>query len=451
MIDHIESNNLLNDAQHGFRNGRATISQIMRFYDSILTLLDQGQAVDAIYLDFSKAFDKVDHSILLKKLRSVNISGKIWNWIREFLQNREQRVRVNSVLSNSRKVISGVPQGSVLGPLLFLIMIRDIDKDTLDAMVGIFADDTRIWRDFSNDEDVQILQKELQQAYSWADLNNATFNCDKFEAVRFQKRNHAGEPPDPVYRAYNNNNTIDFQEHVKDLGVWMSANLTFHEHIQIITAKARQVMGMVLRSFKSRKTEIMLPLLKSLIRSQVEYACPIWSPADSANINLLENVQRKFTSKFQRFRTYDEELGMTVSNTSYPQRLNELKIYSLQRRRDRYTIIYMHKIKIGLVPNPGFDSEYRRCQKFTFKPRYDRKNGRFTFFCIGPKLYNSIPAELRELEDDIQPDASNVDSFKRKLDAYLQTLPDNPGTQANSLLNITALTSNRWKDSVYNP
>ena len=113
LIHHIESNHLLNDAQHGFRNQRSTISQILRFYDSILTFLEEGQAVDAIYLDFSKAFDKVDHTILLKKVESVNITGKIWEWIREFLNNREQRVRVESVLSNSKKVVSGVPQGSV--------------------------------------------------------------------------------------------------------------------------------------------------------------------------------------------------------------------------------------------------------------------------------------------------------------------------------------------------
>ena len=149
--------------------------------------------MDAIYLDFSKAFDKVDHNILLKKIRSVNVSGKILEWIREFLQNREQRVRVSGVLSNSKKVVSGVPQGSVLGPLLFLIMIRDIDKETLNAMVGIFADDTRIWRVFRGEEDAATLQGELEKAYSWADLNNANFNCDKFEAMRFQRRIHNDE------------------------------------------------------------------------------------------------------------------------------------------------------------------------------------------------------------------------------------------------------------------
>ena len=134
----------------------------------------------------------------------------------------------------------------------------------------------------------------------------------------------------------------------------------------------------------------MLPLLKSLVRSQVEYASPIWSPTKQNLINTLEKIQEDFTSKFQRFRDYDPELGMTICNTSYPERLRILKLDSLQRRRERYSIIYMEKIKLGLVPNPGIEFEYRRTDKFTFKPRFDRKNGRYNFYCVAPRLCNSI-------------------------------------------------------------
>jgi ribonuclease P/MRP protein subunit RPP40 len=248
-------------------------------------------------------------------------------------------VKVDGVLSKARSVVSGVPQGSVLGPLLFLIMIMDIDKDTIDAMMGIFADDTRLWRKSTGDQDIRKLQEELRKTYIWADVNNACFNSDKFEAIRF-KKGKKNEQPDPVYFAHNGKE-IQFKNHVRDLGVWMSANLTFHEHIRIITSRARQMMGMVLRTFNSRKTEVMLPLLKNLVRSQLEYACPIWSPTDSASIKSLESVQKKFTSKFKRFREYDEQLGMTICTTSYEDRLKTLKLDSLQRRRDRYTIIYI--------------------------------------------------------------------------------------------------------------
>ncbi len=166
----------------------------------------------------------------------------------------------------------------------------------------------------------------------------------------------------------------------------MSANLTFDEHIKVITSKAKQVSGMILRSFRSRKTSVLLPLLKSLVRSKVEYACPIWNPSDSTNINRLEDVQRQFTSKFQRFREYSEELGMPICTVTYNQRLKQLNLYSLQRRRGRYTIMYMQKIKLGLVPNPGLVPVFNR-NNYEFTPRTDRKNGLTSFFVMGPRYH----------------------------------------------------------------
>ena len=435
LIKHMESNNVLNNTQHGFRSGRSCISQLLSYYDSVLSLLDQGHAVDAIYLDFAKAFDKVDHTILLKKLSSVNVGGKIWSWIKEFLTNREQRVKVEGFTSAPRRVISGVPQGSVLGPLLFLVMIMDIDKETLEAMVGIFADDTRMWRVITGKEDSELLQGELKKAYNWADTNNATYNSDKFEAIRFQKKANK-EIQEPIYQGYDGS-PILFKNHIKDLGVWMSANLSFQGHIIIITNRAKQISGMTLRTFKSRKTSVMLPLLKNLIRNLVEYACPIWSPKDSASINRLEDIQRKFTSKMSRFREFDDDLGFTVCTTPYSERLHTLKLLSLQRRRERYTIIYMFKIKCGLTPNPGFTADYQiRAKAFAWKPRYDRKTGQNSFFCTGPLLYNSIPARIRSLDNMTTPGKTALETFKSQLDKYLTTLPDNPGTQYNSLLNL---------------
>ena len=299
MITHIEGKNL-NDAQHSFWNQRSTISQILHFHNSILMPLEEGQTVDTIYLDFSKTFDKVNHTILLKKVESMNITRKIRIWIKDFLNNCLQRVRIKSVLSNSKKVMSGVPQGSILGPSSLLIMIRYIDEDTLNAMVGVFADNTWIWRVFWGEEDVETLQGGLNKTCSWADLNNKIFNCDKFGVGRF-KVSLQKEESDPAYLAYNGG-PIPFKEHIKDLGVWMATNLTFDEHIRTITSKAKQMSSMVLCSFKSWKTSVLLPLLKSLVQSKVEYACLIWNPTDSTNINCLEDVQRQFLSKFQRFR-----------------------------------------------------------------------------------------------------------------------------------------------------
>ena len=161
IIKHIEVNDLMNKTQHGFRKGFSTITQILTYYDSILSILEDGGNVDSIYLDFSKAFDKVDHTILMRKLENIGITGKVLTWIQQFLTNRQQQVRVEDVLSSKEWVGSGVPQGSVLGPLLFLIMIIDIDNDVRHSLIGSYADATRVWKCIHGRTDQVSLQKDL--------------------------------------------------------------------------------------------------------------------------------------------------------------------------------------------------------------------------------------------------------------------------------------------------
>ena len=145
--------------------------------------MEEGDNVDIMYLDFSKAFDKVDHGILLRNLRNVGISGKTGKWILNFLANRNQQVIVNQDISKKSKVTSGVPQGSVLGPLLFLSMINDIN-DGIQSNVSLFADDTRIGKSISSEEFGEKLQEDLNKLYSWQESNNMKFNGSKFELIR---------------------------------------------------------------------------------------------------------------------------------------------------------------------------------------------------------------------------------------------------------------------------
>ena len=144
MVDFMEENDLFNNSNHGFRAGRACLSQLLAHFDKVLSRLEDGLNVDTIYLDFSKAFDKVDHRILMEKLNSIGIGGKLAKWIHSFLFDREQVVIVNGIKSTGTRVLSGVPQGSVLGPLLFLVMMMDIDNDIVSSFLSSFADDTRI-------------------------------------------------------------------------------------------------------------------------------------------------------------------------------------------------------------------------------------------------------------------------------------------------------------------
>ena len=440
LVKYLESNEIMNPTQHGFRQNRSTISQILTFYEDIISKLENGDEVDAIYLDFSKAFDKVDHNILLQKLKQLKITGKILKWLEVFLKKRKQRVKVQGYLSDWEWVLSGVPQGSVLGPLLFLILVIDINRNTNNASLGSFADDTRVWQSINATLTFQHLQVVLDQIYNWADENNMMFNGDKFEMLSFGKttREYHYETPQ--------GKQIESKESVRDLGIIFEPNGKFDKHITSIVAKGNRMVGWIMRTFRTRSKDIMLTLLKSLVVPQVEYGSVIWMPVSQNAINLIESVQRRFTKMIRCFQTYDDNLEMYITTTNYHDRLKELNIYSLQRRRERYAILYVYKIIIQHVPNPGLEINYNPRTKIRVTPKQNisrtspawikslRNN---SFFVMGPQLYNSIPAALRELEDDSDKSGKEkVNNFKQKLDEYLRTIPDDPGTTQNSLLQL---------------
>merc|ERR1711888_508941 len=188
IVAHLEENGLLNPGQHGFRTGRSCLSQLLAHFETITQILEDGDNVDVIYLDFSKAFDKVDFLVTLRKIKHLGISGNIGKWIYSFLTGRTQCVIVNGMRSDVSEVKSGVPQGSVLGPLLFLILLGDIDKSIASAFVSSFADDTRVGRRIKTPADVQALQEDLNTIYRWSSKNNMKFNSDKFECIRYGKK-----------------------------------------------------------------------------------------------------------------------------------------------------------------------------------------------------------------------------------------------------------------------
>ena len=311
----------------------------------------------------------------------------------------------------------------------------DINLNILNAAIGSFADDTRMWDIINEVHKPHTLQQNLNTVYSWAETNNMEFNDDKFEGIRFGHTNIAFEYHTPK------GITITQNENVKDLGIVFEQSLLFSTHITNIVAKGHRTAGWALRVFKSRDTTTMLTLLKSLIISQVEYGCVLWSPLDTKHINLIERVQRQFTSKMAKFQTYDQTLNMPVCSTDYHERLRQLKLYSLERRRDRYTIIYIYKKIIGLVPNPGLQYTENIRTGIVIKPKHDKHAARGTarirntsFFVKGPLMYNHLPSILRQREYVTVPTKAQVEKFKKKLDSHLETIPDLPGTLANSLI-----------------
>ena len=419
IVSHLEENNILNDNQHGFRKFRSCLSQLIDHYDNILEAASAGNNVDVIYLDYSKAFDVVDHHILLRKLKDSGITGKLGTWINNFISGRKQTVTVNQTQSRCETVTSGVPQGSVLGPILFLIMISDIDTNIIKSTVSSFADDTKVSHVVQLRQDCLDLQTSLDSIYQWSDTNNLIFNSLKFQAIRY------GNNKDNIDFSYKTpvGNNIPNEDSVKDLGIQMSCNMKFHDHIEKVASKCRSLSGWILRTFTTREAAPMLKLFNSLLLPRIDYCSQLWSPHRVGDWNKLEAIQRRFTSKI-----------IDLQDLDYWSRLKVLRQYSLQRRAERYKILYCWKIMERLAPNLSTNP---------IEVRYSERRGRScvipklinsqlcsaqintirenSFSIQGPRLFNCLPKKIRNIT------SVSVDTFKYHLDKLLTNIPDQPG------------------------
>ena len=217
-----------------------------------------------IYLDFAKAFDRVDHGIVLKKLQSLGIGNPILKWIHEFLVERKQCVVVDGAESIFSEVVSGVPQGTVLGPLLFLLHIGGMDHQLTHSTLSSFADDTRIMKAVNTENDIDNLQSDLDRVYLWMAENNMKLNGDKFQHMRYGK-----EEPSVGYRTPSGEDIREFPE-VSDLGVIMENTAKFDSHLRSIANKGNRIAGWTLRVFSTHTEKPMLILFKALVLAKAK-------------------------------------------------------------------------------------------------------------------------------------------------------------------------------------
>ena len=295
-----------------------------------------------------------------------------------------------------KPVISGVPQGSVLGPLLFLVLIGDINKDVATAFLSSFADDTRVGNGISAFSDVTSLQSDLAAIYKWSVDNNMEFNSDKFDLLRYRCSVSKELQSETSYLS-NDGSTIEEQEQVCDLGVTMSSDATFTNHIMDRCELVKSKISWVLRTFQSRHCLPMLTLWKTLIRCHLEYCSQLWSPNTIGATQSLELLQRAFVSRIE---------GM--HGLSYWDQLCKLKLFSLERRRERYQIIYTWRIIEGQVPNLDCtpirvtcsDRRGRSCIPPHIPSSAPERTKSIRFASLshkGPRLFNSLPADIRNL------------------------------------------------------
>ena len=399
IVCHLETNKKLNPKQHGFRAKRSCLSQLLEHYDQILSILEEGNNVDSIYLDFSKAFDKVDTGILCRKLRKMGISGDLGILIHNFLTGRDQVILANGIKSKSSTVKSGVPQGTVLGPILFLILINDIDEDIKgDSFLSLFADDTRIARKVASEDDVESLQTDLEKLYNWQESNNMLFNSKKFELLRYGKNQDLKNST--LYLTPNQNDVIEEKESLRDLGIIMSNDATFSSHVEQVCSQVRKKTSWILRTFQCRDVWFLKFMWKTLVQGHVDYCSQLYFPHKSTDLERIENLQRIFTRKFPQLRGLD-----------YWQRLQKLKMNSQERRMERYRALYVWKILEGISPNCGLEVTFseRRGREVMIPPV--RGKGKIqslresSFQVHGPRIFPRVMRNLQKI---------SIDDFKDK-------------------------------------
>ena len=289
---------------------------------------------DMILLDFAKAFDKVSHPLLLHKLSSYGLCGKALGWIKAFLSNRRQKVILGNVSSDWQPVLSGVPQGSVLEPLLFIIYINDL-TDYLTNKTYLFADDTKMVKAInptSIDEDTLSLQTDIDNAFNWTDTWLMQLNSSKYKVMHLGKRNPNHQYTTPGLNG-SRRKPLESTTNERDLGVIISSNLKHTLQCNKAAAKASSIYGMLKKSIQSRSLPIWKLLYTTYIRPHLEFAATVWNPFLKDDISTLDAVQRKVTKTVTNLR-----------HLPYDDRCKAFNITKLDLRRTRGDLIQMYKI-----------------------------------------------------------------------------------------------------------
>lgn len=400
IMNHAYKNNILYQMQHGFRKQLSCETQLVEFIDDITKNLDNGQQTDCLIMDFSKAFDKVSHSLLIHKLDHYGIKGKTNAWIKGFLSDRTQRVVIEGVKSDIINVESGVPQGSVLGPSLFLYYINDM-PDNISSTVRLFADDTIAYLTVSSESN--SLQDDLNKLATWEEKWMMQFHPDKCVVLPITKKK------EPIHKNYIlHGHNLEYVSSAKYLGVTITSDLKWGAHINNICQRANRTIGFLKRNLNIANSEIKEKAYTALVRPTVEYACSVWDPHLQKDKHKLEMTQRR-SARYVTNRYHNTSSVETM--------LQQLQWPTLEERRKnaRLTLLYKianEEVKINagdkLIP-PDRLSRHTNAHSFQI-PSCKTSSRKESFYPRTIRDWNTLPASVTAAE--------SLDSFKSLLHTH---------------------------------
>ena len=331
MLQYLEGRDVLSLYQHGFINGRSCLSNLLVTLENWTAALEEGYGLDIFYLDYQKAFDTVPHKRLLAKLEWYGTDIQVLNWIQNFLMNRRMNVVVNGSRSGWADVYSGVPQGSILGPVLFILYVNDLPKKVR-CGIQMFADDTKLWTTVQKVDDQAKLQNDLDSLEDWSKTWLLKFNSSKCKVM------HVGHSVQTEYCMSNNGKeyTVTETDKERDLGVHITKDLKWSTQCSKAASKAMQALGLIKRNFSQLDKHSFLVMYNTYVRPHLEYCAQAWNPYLKKDITCLEKVQRRAT-----------KLVKEVKHLKYEDRLRALQLFSLKYRRLRGTLIETYKILTG--------------------------------------------------------------------------------------------------------
>ena len=288
---------LLDNRQHGFVNERSCTTQMIPFTDNLALALNNRSRIDVIYFDFAKAFDSVSHDLILNKLKNIfNVDGLMLKFIKSYLEGRQQQVVVGGQTSSSLPVRSGVPQGSILGPLLFVIFINDMFSCVSEGTnIALYADDTKIWREIIGYPDHHIIQNDINRLYDWSVRNRMKFHPQKCKALSVSlQRNVLDNLPFNTFFYKLSGSDIDFVPSQSDLGVAINSRFNWGAQCKALVSKASSRLGLLKRTChfttdKRQKRSFYL----ALIRSIFEHCSVIWSPQTATHLEQFVAIQKR--------------------------------------------------------------------------------------------------------------------------------------------------------------
>lgn len=365
----------------------------MEFTHDLVLAIDKRQIIDCIFLDFRKAFDVVAHDLLISKLHAYKLNKKVIAWISEYLSNRQQSVVLNGISSDLAAVTSGVPQGSVLGPLLFLLYINDITRG-ITSTFRMFADDCVVYRVIDSDSDFSSLQSDLDSVSSWCAKWKMSLNVSKCLNITFTRKHS--------YKSYEykvNGVTLRRVSECKYLGVLFTSDLRWNRHVQEIRRKAARKLGFLRRNFGQLPSTLKERLYFTHVRTVLEYACVCWDPYTGESVNLLEKIQNRAV----RF-----VLGNYNNNLSITESKRKLQWQDLKDRRKNLRLKFFHNIyysKTGIerekyMRPPSYISRRRDHNLKLYELPFKGDALRYSFFCRTTRDWNALPSNIVGIESN---------------------------------------------------